>query len=249
MTTEEGAKSPEMVLKDAVSKPVDTGEPGHKDEPKHHEPPDGSKRWNEVYGKMKTLERELARKEEDFGETLRGIQEHNRMLAEKLSGIEDGLEEQNRPDPTVDPVAYEKYLEGKLHRQMKKVQQAEVKPEKKPVQDVDRIKEQADALAEVFDDYEEVLAEVMPKIQSDKELAGKIFGAKNPPAALYKYGVEQRKKATERNTNLEQGYVEGGTRPVPKGDDIELTPLQERVRAGLGLTKEQYVAQLKAGGR
>lgn len=228
-------------LQDAVTPPAPTAKP---------EPPVEGKRWNEVYGKMKNLERELSKKEEDFQETLRGIQEHNKMLAERLVGIEDGISEQNRPDPTIDPDGYEKYLEKKVTRQMEKVKLAEpAKPAPSIIVDTERINIQASAIADLHDDYDEVLAEVMPLVKTDDKLAAKIFGSKNPPAAIYKFGIEQRKKATERSTNLDQGYVESGTRPVPPDGDVELTPLQIKVMTGLGLSKEKYVAQLKAGGK
>lgn len=239
-------KPPEEALKAAVEE-VQAPE---KKEPEKHEPPEGGKRWNEVYGKMKNLERTLAEKDKAFNETLAGIQEHNRKLAEAVSKIEDGIEDQNRPDPTIDPEAYEKYLEGKLKRKLEKVRQEDkpvVKKAESAPQDVQKIQEQADAMAELYDDYEDVLKEVMPKIKDDQALADKIFKAKNPPAAMYKYGLELRQKKEERAVALEQGYVEGGTKPAPK-DDIQLSPIQERVRQGLGLSKEAYIAQLKLTG-
>lgn len=240
-------RDPAQELQDAVTPLAPATEP-----PVKPEPPVEGKRWNEVYGKMKNLERELSKKEEDFQETLRGIQEHNKMLAERLVGIEDGISEQNRPDPTIDPDGYEKYLEKKVTRQMEKVKLAEpAKPAAAPsvIVDTERINIQASAIADLHDDYDEVLAEVMPLVKADDKLAAKIFGSKNPPAAIYKLGIEQRKKATEKSTNLDQGYVEGGTRPVSPDGDVELTPLQIKVMNGLGLSKEKYVAQLKAGGK
>lgn len=238
-------KTPAEALKDAVA---EQGVP-EKKAPEKPEPPPDHPRFKEVYGKMKDLERKLSAKDQEYQETLKGIQEHNRMLAESIGKIEDGLEDQNRPDPTVDPEAYEKHVVKKIERKLATVK-SESKPEPKKTipDDVARIAEQADAMAEVFDDYEDVVREVMPKIQADQELAAKIFNTKNPPAALYKYGMELKKKSQDRAAALDQGYVEGGTMPKGK-DDVQLTPLQERVMIGLGLTKEKYIAQLKAGAR
>lgn len=240
----EVAKTPEAALKEAV-----VGKAAPEEAPPKHEPPPEHPRFKEVYGKMKDLERKLSAKDQEYQETLKGIQEHNRMLAESVGKIQDGIEDQNRPDPTIDPEGYEKHVIKKIERKIATVKQETKKePAKAVPDDVARIAEQADALAEVFDDYEDVVREVMPKIQADQELASKIFSTKNPPAALYKYGMELKRQSQERAAALDQGYVEGGTMPKA-ADDVQLTPLQERVMMGLGLTKEKYIAQLKMGVR
>ena len=98
----------------------------------------------------------------------------------------------------------------------------------------------------LYDDYDQVTEFAKEFVLKDPVKKNEIAFSENPPRALYEYGLERKAElAKKRNVNLDSARVEGGTPPVSTKNKIELTPEQEKVRLGLGISKDAYIKQLE----
>jgi len=223
------------------------GNPADKLTPEHP-------RFQEVYGKMKGFERNLADKETDI-ELLR---QHNKKLADSLENVRqrvDKSQEGPKPDPVEQPQEYAAYMELQFDK-MKKEEEA------RRVQD--RFNIQVDTQKELHDDYESVVKIAMRDIELDKALRDKIWGSDNPARAAYKYGKDKMKESEKESGNngklesdskdkekaekerlaaIEQGKVEGGGNPPVKSKDVKLTDEEKRVARALGVSDKDYAKQ------
>ena len=221
-----------------------------KDEEKkeeQHEPKEGSKRWNEIYGKWKTSEREiegLKQKDSERDAAFKELLEHNKKLSKSIIGVEDQLLETSKPDKDEDPEGYEKWLTDKIKRDVQKTEtpkpvqqpQQQKPPQAAPIEEIE--------FAAGRDDYWQIIGEVNRDIQADQNLMGRIFATSNPYEAGYRYGkAKLNKKANERKALEDQGFVEESSSKVEK--KTVLTKEQEYAAQMLGISKDKYAEQLQ----
>lgn len=221
-------------------------------------PPPDHPRFKEIYWKMKEFERQLAEKEQ----AIKMMQEHNRMLQESLSKVEEQFDEQNRPDPVEDPNGFAKWMYEKAMRDLKKqqVMNTTFDPTSQPdpnsgigptmpmtqTPDMQRLLIQEEVQRNLHADYDEVIAEVNEDMTRDPVLRNQIWSSPNPAAEAYKYGVEKRKRmSSQRQAQLNQGYVEGSTPPADNDQLDKPTPEQERIARALGIPIKDYMEQLR----
>ena len=206
-------------------------------EPKVHEPPPESPRFNEIYGKMKEFERQLDSKDE----LIDAMSEHNQSLQQRMDGLDDKLSEGTRPDAITDPEGHDKWLEDKIVRNLKREQP---KPKTEPQPKTNRIEEQQAVLRENFSDYDGVMHLAKEYIEGDKLAKLAIMDTDNPPRALYEYGLKKKAEiAKQRSDSIAQAGVEGGGTPPSEPVSTALTEVEKKMAHGLGITEKQYIAQ------
>jgi hypothetical protein len=204
-----------------------------------HEPPPESPRFAEIYGKMKEFERQLNDKDETIG----AMVDHQKSLQESLDSVYDKVSVSERPDAITDPEGHDQWLSDKIKRDIKREVPA---PEVQPVvkeQDTD-IKQQAQIMKDVYPDFDSVVSLANEFVKDDPIKKNDILFSGNAPRALYEYGLEKKAAiAKTRSNNIAQAGVEGGGTPPPTEQTSILTPMEEKVRKGLNITKEQYIQQ------
>ena len=212
--------------------------PDTQPEPEVHEPPPDHPRFNEIYGKMKEFERQLS----DKDQTIEAMVDHNKSLQESMDGLYDKVSVSERPDAITDPEGHDKWLSDKIKRDIKREQPA---PEPKPKVVVSRVAEQAETLKGVFPDFDSVANFGNELLTNDPYAKLEIMDSKNPPRALYEYGLKKKGELSKKRAdNIKQASVEGGGTPPTEGGTTTLTSMQERARKGLGISKEDYIKQL-----
>lgn len=216
-----------------------------------HEPPPEHPRFKEIYGKMKHYERELADREEkdrQRDEDLEALRKHNEAMMETLTGVEDKFSEVNKPDRIEDPEAYDNWLIEKAKREFKK-EQSTVKKEPEPTPINPQVDPYEAAMRINHEDYDAIIQTVNQDMAVDPVLRRDIMN--KPPEKRYKdayeYGKKRMEKVnTDRQANLDRGYVEGDTRPVDTTGKRVLSPDEKRVAKLLGVSEEKYLNQVKA---
>jgi len=225
-----------------------------KEPEKKHEPEVESPRWKEVYGKMKSYERELEdskKTSEESQKVLEELRAHNAKLSESMGVVEDQLETTTKPDREEDPEAYETWLVQKTIRQTIKAQQQQSQPEPEhlPQQQVpglsnDQIQVmQAEIQRGIHSDYDAALADMQPQMDRDRELFDSIMRSANPAQMMYS---EWSKQKDQREQNNEQGSLESSTYgKAEQGGKIQLSKEQERAADKLGIPRKDYLKQLE----
>ena len=214
-----------------------------------HEPKEGSKRWNEVYWKMKETERNNAKLLDEIANLrtdMEAVREHNKALSESILNVEDKFSESSRPDPSIEPEKYEKWMTEKIKRDIQKSNNPpqDTQPQNQPPQVNPQIAMQEAAMAALYDDYYDVAGEVMKEFKTNDALRIQIMSAVNPPKALYKYYQGKSKdKNDQMNQNLDQGIVEGNNPPPGNNSSTKLTDQERKVAKFLGITEENYIKQ------
>jgi hypothetical protein len=210
---------------------------------KKSEPPEGSKRWNEIYYKMKEFERQLEEKDK----TLEAVIDHNRSLQESMDGLYDKVSASDRPDPITDPEGYDKWILDRARREVQKGSKPKnEKAVKATPEKIDKVNQQVGIMRSLYDDYDQVTSLAKEFINKDPVKKNDIAFSDNPPRALYEYGLEKKKAiGNNRDRNLDAARAEGGALPAGNKKTTELTPAQERARLGLGISKEAYMKQLE----
>ena len=233
---------PEETLEEAppVKTPV-------KEPPKTHEPPEGSKRWNEIYYEAKESKRRLAEFEEKLAEKDRLVEaaiEHNRSLQESVDTLYDKVSSADRPDPMSDPEAYDQWILDRAKRTLAKPVVPEVPKPVAPVK-ADKVQKQVAVMRSIYDDFDQIVEFAKDSLNKDPVKKNELVFSDNPPRALYEYGLEQKNAiSNKRNANLESARVEGGS-PPPTEKKVVLTPEQEHARKMLGISHKDYVKQLE----
>jgi hypothetical protein len=251
--------TPTTPITPVTPKPSPVPQPALSPEPKANEPAPDSPRWNEIYGKLKQSERDL----QAGKETILALQQHNKQLAESISNIEEKVTKSApRPDPQDDPDKYDEWVMDQVMAKMNKAQtqaQAPAQVPGQPVQPVNpnqmplpgnqqqqqppintQLAAQEAAMSALHEDYYDIIPEVMKDCAGNYLLRDEIFQNPNPARAAYTYG---KKKRGEKAQTLDQGTVEPSA-PAPSSSTT-LTPEQERVRQGLGVSKESYIKQVE----
>uniref|UniRef100_A0A6M3XT95 Uncharacterized protein n=1 Tax=viral metagenome TaxID=1070528 RepID=A0A6M3XT95_9ZZZZ len=226
------------VVKDAVP-PEET--PPEKTDEKPPEPPPEHPRFKEIYGKMKTFERQLADKDAD----IEALREHNKKLDDSISGVKDKISIAERPDPLDNPKEYDKWMIEQAVRAIEKKAKPEPVPQTtgKPTE---KILAQIEAMSDAHDDYDEMAALAEEDWKNDPVLKREIFSSANPPKTAYNYGKKKAAgKKTERDKNIDKSYVEPGGDPPGKPTEGKPTPEQKRVAKALGVPIDKYMEQVK----
>lgn len=242
--TGEGVTPPEPPADELVGK----GGEGDED----HDVPSGvQKRINDIYGKMKAMERrlnsaEITGKEKD--EAIKKLSVWNDALQASLDNVEDHFDASNRPDPTEDPEGFAKYVEAKVTRDMGRKQENGSKgilPEATAPAPMDSdLKIQIQIQEGLHPDYNDMMEMIKPDLDRDSVLRNEIWGASNPPAAAYMYAQRRKGQAgDDRSATLGQGYVEGGGHPPAGGGKPKLSSEEERMALKLGIKPEAYLKQ------
>ncbi len=220
-------------------------------EDKINEPAPDHPRFKEIYAEAKQGKRdteELTKKLEAQGLQIAASQKHNTDLQDAVDVLTSKASETDRPDPMVDPDAYETWLEAKIEAKMLKKVEAEITPaDSLPAVPTssDKVKELIRIQEGIHDDYSEVVAEVEKEFSTNEYLAIKIHGSKNPAKAAYDYGIKRREEIkAESDTNRGQGHVEGGSFPIG-GSGTNLSPAQVQMARNLGVDPKKYAAQLQ----
>jgi len=217
------------------------------EQPKKNEPPEGSKRWNEIYYEAKESKRRLAEFEERMAEKDRLIEaaiEHNKSLQESVNEIYEKVSVADRPDPNIDPEGYDRWI---LERAKRSLTKQSVPKVEKPVtrEKVDKVQQQVAVMRSIYDDFDQVVEFAKDSLGKDPIKKNELVFSDNPPRALYEYGLEQKNALmNKRNKNLDSARVEGGSTP-PKENKVILTPEQEHARKMLGISHKDYVKQLE----
>ena len=216
---------------------------------KKPEPPEGSKRWNEIYYEAKEAKRKLAEFEAKLAEeqSIReAMVDHNKSLQEAMDGLYDKVSASDRPDPMADPEGYDRWLLDRAKRELTKKEKAAA-PVKPPAPEkLDKVKQQLGIMKSIYDDYDQVAEFAKGFLDKDPIAKNDLVFSENPPRALYEYGLKKKAElSSQRSRNIDAAAVEGGTPPVSSKGVVQLTPEQERARLGLGISKEAYMKQLE----
>jgi len=222
--------------------PLETDDTPAEPPQENHEPPPDHPRFKEIYGKLKTQERDNA----ELRDGLESIKEHNRKLEETLFGVEDKLAETNRPDPIDDPDGYERFVIDKAKREIKKESTPDVPL--KDSYDFKAIGQQEQQLSQVpeYNDYFEVVKTANADMNTDPILRREILSATNPALAAYQYAKAKGKKAAAATDSLaDQAYAEGGTPPPGNLKKGEPTDQQKHTAKLLGVDIKKYMKQVE----
>jgi len=238
------------VVKDAAppeeTPPVKTDE--KPPEKKEHEPPEDGPRWKEVYGKMKTFEREIEEHKRllrERDEAIRLMREHNKDLEDSIYEVKEKISIAERPDPLDNPKEYDRWMIEQAVRAIEKKAKPEPVPQTtgKPTE---KILAQIEAMSDAHDDYDEMAALAEEDWKNDPVLKREIFSSANPPKTAYNYGKKKAAgKKTERDKNIDKSYVEPGGDPPGKPTEGKPTPEQKRVAKALGVPIDKYMEQVK----
>lgn len=260
---------------DQVKKePAKTEEKIEESAKNENHPPEGSKRWKEIYRKSKESEREIERLKSDI-ELLR---QHNQKLAE-MKEVELEVTKKVAADNTKDRIK-------KLRIEMKKAEQdmnwdryveyegqieelkEQLKPKPEPLKkseinnngDDDSVKTVVKKAVKKFtketpwfdensDEYDEIMADAA--IMLDQKLMKSWDGSIEDRFAEVKKKIEDRfSYKSDGNGNVGLPSVAGvGNSQVQKSTKIELSPEQKRVASmlfpGDPKGEEKYYAQLQ----
>jgi hypothetical protein len=234
-----GAEAPAKVVKEA---------------PSQHEPPEESPRWNQVYGKMKHLERQADVHNKQISERDQIIEEmraHQAALNESVQGLTKKTLENSRPDPLEDPDAYDAWMVDKVKADMNFQTAPAVEPltsktpasSGKPAID-GRLQIMEQAVMDAFPDYLDVVDVVKKDMDQNPVLQQSIMRAKNPFVEAYKYGTEaSQKREAARKAQIQQAQVaapSGG----PVTQTVELTDVQKKTADQFGMSHKDYAAQV-----
>jgi len=203
-----------------------------------NEPPEGSKRWNEIYYEAKESKRKLA----DMEETMNAMIDHNKALQETMDGVVDKVASTERPDPIVDPDGYDEWiLERAAKRSAPKAEPTPMKPPDKCVPNQILIMEST--MREVYDDYDVVIANAKGDFK-DPLVGKKIMQSSNPPKAAYDYGKSKMAAAEKaRGEKISGAQPESGTLPGGNDNKGSLTAAEKKVAVMLGIDEKKYLAQ------
>jgi len=209
--------------KEVDEAPIEKEEVVEPEEPKvpekPTEPPPSHPRFNEVYGKMKSYERNLQERERDI-EVLR---EHTFKLDQKLREVAEKGNVDNipEPDPIADPDAHQKWRQWKNTRQEAAFQQNFEKA---------RLANLIELESGIREDYDDVIKVAEREMQLNETKRKEVWGNKNPARAAYFLGkklLDERKKQekdeVDRMGRLDQGSVEtnvSAAPPAPKAPEV-----------------------------
>ena len=221
---------PEPIVEETDDAPVEDAD--ETPEEKVHEPPKDHPRFNEIYGKMKNYERELATERE----SRQALADHNQSLQEAMDKVEDKVFATDRPDPTDEPEAYDAWILAKAEKKKPKVV-----PPAKPQNE---FQEQIDGVRDIYDDYDEVLNWISPKIDKDQELKDKVWPKKNPALAAYTLGKKMMKAEKQRASDIDKGVVEGDSPAPPTTGKRKLSDSEKSTAKKLGIPEDKYLNQV-----
>jgi len=213
-----------------------------------HEPPEGSKRFNEIYAEAKQGKRDteaLTKKVDDLFKQNASLEEQNAALQEAMEVLNSKVSETGKPDPMLDPEGYETWLTDKIAAKLKK----DISPPKDPkpaetAQSPSSLETQILVQKGLHTDYVEVVTEAEKEMAKNPYLNAQIRGAEDPAKAAYDYGIKQREeRRAESDANRGQGHVEAGSYPIGK-TGINLTPAQIAMADKLGVKRESYAKRL-----
>jgi len=202
-------------------------------------------RIDEIYGKMKTMERDLTQSQEEKA-IIKTHHDDLQELMAKVDGLEDKVADtKQRPDPVDDPDGYDAWILDKAERKLKQVKAEDKKEDILPAKK-DSSKEMEFAMAAVHDDYYQVIADVNKAMASNPALEKEFWATPNPYQAAYKWWKKKEKQAKgERDDLIDQGDIEGSTTTVAEDKDAP-TADQKHAAKVLGISIEKYMKQVKA---
>ena len=214
------------------------------DKPPEKKKQTAQERIDEIYGKMKTMERDLVQSQEEKA-IIKAHHDDLQALMSKVDTLEDKVADgKERPDPVDSPDEYDAWIMDKVERKQK-----QIKPEdKKTDTDIlprDGSKEMEAAMAAVHDDYYGVITDVNKAMANNPALEKEFWATPNPYQAAYKWWKKKEKQAKgERDDLIDQGDIEGGGTP-PVDDKTAPTAEQKHVAKILGISIEKYMKQQK----
>jgi len=165
-------------------------------------PPADSPRFNQIYGKMKHLERQAEEREKDMD----AVRAHNQKLAAAIEEIKTAKADKTEdpaPDPAENPEAYKAWNDFRY----KKMEQKQSEDQK--VQQVSNLIEIETGLHE---DYESVVAIAERDMARDEGLKKRIWGTSNPARAAYKYAKGKMKELDDKVNEGEKKVTEEANR-------------------------------------
>jgi hypothetical protein len=220
-------------------------------------------RIDELYGHVKRLETQLADKDKDL-DVLRSHAGKLQRTVESFVSEKDKPKEEEPPNPVNDPEAYAAWMEARMKKDR---EEAEARTEQK-VQQV-RNETLLETQRDLHDDYDDIVRPVQRLYETgemSEEIKKRIYEARNPFAAAYRYGKElrtthdqaspehgkedEKKRAQierERKAAIDQGSVEGAGRgPADeREDENEMSDDEKRVARLMGVSEKDYLKQRK----
>lgn len=207
-----------------------------------HEPKEGSKRWDEIYWQNKENKRLL----EDSTGQVSKLTEENKGLHDRLEALEDGVINNNIPDPMEDPKGYREFIKADVKRDIAKEQrQAQTPTHNNPVPQQAQIDTQIRDMEDKHSDYNTVIKSFEEEAKANPDVNYDfIYDSPNPAASAYAY--KKGNQLGQKQRSRSQGYVEGGSMPPANNDNQ--TPTEEDIFMGkaLGVDPQVWVDDRKA---
>jgi len=200
-------------------------------------------RIDEVVFKQRETERQfLAEKE-----ARELLLEQNKKLLERFDAFEGRFEDDREPDRFEQPKEHDEWLMRKIKRELTKETPSKDELQKTtgPKIGQERLQTFEAAMATLHDDYYQVVEDAKKDMVNDSLLRSEILNSDNPPKKAYDYVMKKRERAKQqRETELNQDFVEGGGGGGPANEPKELTQEQKRVADKMGISHENYKKQL-----
>jgi len=186
-------------------------------------PPPTHPRFQKVYGRMKSLERELEERDNELRE-LRKL----RQAAESRNSQDADPE----PDIEADPKAYKEWTKRRLESTKAELA-SQISTEKLNLQ-----MEMMRTVDEKFDSY---MKRIVPDLKRDEALRNRIMGSANPPREAYKYAKQKEKAEQDGLDGLDMDGTD--LSPPPARRRTVLSREEQRVARSFGMTDEEWIKQ------